>query len=80
MKYLKSLDYTTLEARDKSIEAKSSEKAKKMEAMKQKYELDMRVIRKETNQRFNQIMVIIQHSQKLTQIKPEALLNENFSQ
>jgi hypothetical protein len=80
MKYLKSLDYTTLEARDKSIEAKSSEKAKKMEAMKQKYELDMRAIRKETNQRFNQIMVIIQHSPKLTQIKPEALLNENFSQ
>jgi hypothetical protein len=80
MKYLTFLDYTTLEARDKSIEAKSSEKAKKMEAMKQKYELDMRAIRKETNQRFNQIMVIIQHSPKLTQIKPEALLNENFSQ
>jgi phage terminase large subunit-like protein len=51
-----------------------------MEDLKQKYELYIRAIRKETNQLFNQIMTMIQHNPKLTQIKPEALLNENFGQ
>jgi integrase len=79
MKYLTFLDYTSLEARGKSIEAKLSEKDIEMQAMKQKYEQDIQIIREETNQRFSQIMSMIQHNPKLTQVKPDALLKKNFS-
>jgi hypothetical protein len=77
MKYLTFLDYIALEARGKSIEAKMSEKDREMRAMKEKYELDIQAIREETNQRFSQIMSMIQHNPKLAQVKPEALLNGN---
>jgi integrase len=79
MKYLTFLDYTAIEARGKSIEAKMSEKDREMQAMKQKYEQDIQTIREETNQRFNQIMSMIQHNPKLTQVKPDALLKKNIS-
>jgi integrase len=79
MKYLTFLDYTALEARGKSIESKLSEKDREMQAMKQKYEQDIQAIRDETNQRFNQIISMIQHNPKLTQVKPAALLKKNFS-
>jgi predicted glutamine amidotransferase len=79
MKYLTFLDYTALEARGKSIEAELSEKDREMQAMKQKYEQDIQTIRDETNQRFNQIVSMIQHNPKLTQVKPDALLKKNFS-
>ena len=78
MKYLTFLDYIALEARGKSIEAKMSEKDSEMQAMKQKYEQDIQAIREETNQRFNQIISMIQHNPKLTQVKPDALLKKNF--
>jgi hypothetical protein len=77
MKYLTFLDYTALEARGKSIEAKLSEKDREMQAMKQKYEQDIQTIRDETNQRFNQIISMIQHNPKLTQVKPEILMKKN---
>jgi hypothetical protein len=80
MKYLTFLDYAALEARGKSIKVKMSEKDRELQLMKQKYEQDIQAIRDETNQRFSQIISMIQHNPKLTQIKPEALLNENFSQ
>lgn len=79
MKYLTFLDYIALEARGKSIEAKMSEKDSEMQAMKQKYEQDIQAIREETNQRFNQIMSMIQHNPKLAQVKPESLMKKNFS-
>jgi hypothetical protein len=79
MKYLTFLDYTALEARGKSIEAKLSEKDREMQAMKQKYDQDLQAIRDETNQQFTQIMSMIQHNPKLTQVKPDALLKKNFS-
>ena len=78
MKYLTFLDYTALEARGKSIESKLSEKDREMQAMKQKYEHDIQRIREETNQRFNQIMSMIQHNPKLAQVKPEALLDRRI--
>jgi integrase len=78
MKYLTFLDYTALEARGKSIEAKLSEKDIEMQAMKQKYEQDIQAIRDETNQRFNQIISMIQHNPKLAQVKPEALLDRRI--
>ena len=76
MKYLTFLDYTALEARGKSIEAKLSEKDLEMQAMKQKYEQDLQAIREETNQRFSQIMSMIQHNPKLAQVKPEAMITK----
>jgi integrase-like protein len=79
MKYLTFLDYTALEARGKSIEAKLSEKDLEMQAIKEKYEHDIKAIREETNQRFDQIISMIQHNPKLTQVKPDALLKKNFS-
>src|SRR5215467_3840422 len=74
MKYLTFLDYTAVEARGKSIEAKLSEKDREIQAMKEKYEHDIQAIRDETNQRFNQIMSMIQHNPKLVQVKPEVLV------
>ena len=78
MKYLTFLDYTALEARGKSIESKLSEKDREMQAMKQKYDQDLQAIREETNQRFSQIMSMIQHNPKLAQVKPESLMNKRI--
>ena len=78
MKYLTFLDYTALEARGKSIEAKMSEKDREMQAMRQKYEQDLQAIREETNQRFSQIMSMIQHNPKLAHVRPEALLGRRI--
>ena len=77
MKYLTFLDYIAVEARGKSIEAKLSEKDRELQAMKEKYEQDIQTIREETNQRFNQIMSMIQHNPKLAKVKPEALMKKN---
>ena len=73
MKYLTFLDYTTLEATGKNIEAKLREKDREMQALKDKYELELETIRDETNQKFNQIMSMIQQNPKLSQVKPEVL-------
>lgn len=73
MKYLTFLDYATLEATGKSIEAKLREKDREMQAMKDKYELELETIRDETNQKFNQIMSMIQQNPKLSQVKPDVL-------
>jgi integrase len=78
MKYLTFLDYTAVEARGKSIEAKLSEKDREIQAMKEKYEQEIQAIRDETNQRFNQIISMIQHNPKLAQVKPESLMNKRI--
>ncbi len=65
MKYFSFLDYTALEAGGKSIEAKLSEKDIEMQTMKQKYEQNLQTIREETNQRFNQIISMMQLNHKL---------------
>ena len=78
MKYLTFLDYTALEGGGKSIESKLSEKDREMQAIKEKYEQDIQVIRDETNQRFSQIMSMIQHNPKLAQVKPELLINKKL--
>lgn len=75
MKYLTFLDYTTLEARGKGIEAKLREKDRELNDMKEKYESEIESIREETNQKFNQIMAMIQQNPYLAQIKPEVLSN-----
>ena len=73
MKYLTFLDYTTLEARGNGIEAKLREKDRELHDMKEKYESEIESIREETNEKFNQIMSMIQQNPQLAQIKPEAL-------
>jgi hypothetical protein len=79
MKYLTFLDYMTLEARGKGIEAKLREKDREMQAMKDRYESEIETIRDETNQKFNQIMTMIQQNPKLAQIKPEALASKDMT-
>jgi len=76
MKYLTFLDYVALEARGKSIEAKMSEKDREIQAIKEKYEQDIQTIREETNQRFSQIISMIQQNPKLAHVKPEALVKK----
>lgn len=78
MKYLTFLDYTTLEARGKGIEAKLREKDRELHDMKEKYESEIESIREETNQKFNQIMAMIQQNPQLAQVKPEVLTNKNI--
>jgi len=41
--------------------------------MQQKHEQDMKAMREEMNQQFNQIMSMIQQNPILAQVKPEAL-------
>jgi integrase len=76
IKYLTFLDYSILEARGKSIEAKLREKDQEIDLMKEKYESELQAIRDETNQKFNQILTMIQKNPKLANIKPEALLSK----
>ena len=73
MKYLTFLDYTTLEATGTNIQAKLQEKDSEIQAMKIKYEQDMKVMREDMNQQFSQIISMIQQNPKLAQIKPNVL-------
>jgi integrase len=59
MKYLTFLDYTTLEATGKNIETRLQEKDSEMQAMKTKYEQDMKAMREEMENRFQQILTRI---------------------
>jgi integrase/recombinase XerD len=53
-------------------EIKEAENAK-VQAMSEKYEQDIRKIREEMNQQYNQIMSMIQQNPRLAQVKPEIL-------
>ena len=44
--------------------------------MNERYENEIESIREETNQRFNQIMAMIQQNPRLAQVKPEVLIRE----
>ncbi|MGB7632384.1 MAG: site-specific integrase [Nitrososphaeraceae archaeon] len=59
MKYLTFLDYTTLEAKGKSIEAKLQEKDMEIYLIKEKYESDLREMREEMETKFQQILAKI---------------------
>jgi integrase len=73
MKYLTFLDYTTWEARGKSIEANLQEKDREIAGLKEKNEQDMKAMREEMNQKFSQIVLLIQQNPGLAHIKPEIL-------
>ena len=55
-----------------------SEKDREIQAIKEKYEHDIQAIREETNQRFNQIISMMQHNPKLAQVKPGLLINKKL--
>jgi hypothetical protein len=44
--------------------------------MKEKREQEIQTIREETNQKFNQIMSMLQYNPKLARVKPEALVKK----
>jgi hypothetical protein len=73
MKYLTVIDYSTLEARGKSIEVNLQEKDREIAGLKEKYEQDMKAIREEMNHQFSQIMLLIQQNPGLAHIKPDVL-------
>jgi hypothetical protein len=61
------------EAIKKQLERIQLEKVSEAQAMQQKHKQDMKTMREEMNQRFIQIMSVIQQNPKLAQIKPEIL-------
>lgn len=69
MKYLTFLDYSTLQANGKTVEAKIDEIEKEKQIMSQKYEQEM----KEMHEQMDRIMEMIQYNPKLARIKRTAL-------
>ena len=61
------------EAIKKQLEKLRTDKEKETQTIQQKHEQDMKVMREEMNQQFNQIMSMIQDNPKLARIKPEVL-------
>jgi integrase len=59
MKYLTFLDYSTIEAAGKSIEAKLQEKDKEIYSIREKYEQDLQAVREEMEMKFQQILARI---------------------
>lgn len=88
--YLKAIPYLTISQehvfREKYMEADLTasqkleslrkEKDRELQDMKNAYESEVESIREETNQKFNQIMAMIQQNPQLAQIKPEVLANK----
>jgi hypothetical protein len=64
------------EAIKKQLEKLRTDKEKETQMMQQKYEQDMEAMREEMNQRFIQIMSVIQQNPKLAQIKPKVLTDK----
>jgi integrase len=66
------------EAMKKQLEKFEHKKEIETQVMQQKHERDMKAMREEMNQQFNQIMSMIQGNPKLAQIKPEILTNKKI--
>ena len=74
MKYLTFLEYSTLEASGKSLEARIEEIAKEKQIMSQKHEEEIRELREQTDQKLNEILMMIQKNPKLARLKRDVLL------
>jgi integrase len=61
------------EAIKKQLEKLRTDKEKETQMIQQKYEQDMKAMRKEMNHQFSQIMLLIQQNPGLAHIKPEIL-------
>jgi integrase/recombinase XerD len=68
----------TYDAYNETVEEKQQEKESEIQVLRQKYEQDMKIMREEMNQQFNQIMSIIQQNPRLAQVKPEVLTKKMF--
>jgi len=64
------------EAIKKQLEILRTDKEKVTQIMQQKHEQDMKAMREEMNEQFNQIMLMIQGNPRLAQIKPEVLVKK----
>jgi integrase len=69
MKYLTFLDYSTLEATGKTMEARDNEREKEMQIMGQKYEEKMNAMQEQ----MNRILEMINYNPKLARLKQTAL-------
>jgi len=49
-----------------------------MKKLEEKYENELKKIREEMSQQFNQVMYAIKHNPTLSNIKTEALINKKF--
>ena len=58
---------------------KLQEKEKRIEKLEQKYETDMKTLRKDMNNQLSEMMLMIQQNPKLSYVKPEILekMSEN---
>ena len=65
------------EAIKKELEKLRTDKEIEARTIQQKYEQDVKAMREEMNQQFNQIMSMIQQNPKLAQVKPGALGRKN---
>jgi hypothetical protein len=63
----------------KQLEKIRTDKEKETQTMQQKHELDMKSMREDMNQQFNQIMSMIQQNPHLAQIKPDALTRKKIN-
>jgi adenylosuccinate synthase len=61
------------EAIKRQLEKLGTDKEKETQSMQQKHEQDMKAMREEMNQQFNQIMSMIQQNPQLANVKPELL-------
>lgn len=68
----------TYDAYNETLE-KQQEKESEVQRLQQKYEQDMKAMREEMSQQFNQIISMIQQNPKLSQIKPQILATKKIT-
>ena len=73
MKYFTFLEYPTIAATGRNLEARINEMEKEKQIMNQKHEQEMQGLRIETDRKLNEIIMIIQKNPKLARLKPEVL-------
>ena len=73
MNLLSFLDYSTIKAHGKNIEARLEQVEKEKQMMNQKHEQEIQELRVETDRKLNEIIMIIQKNLKLARLKPEVL-------
>ena len=66
----------TYDAYNETLE-KQQEKESEVQKLQQKYEQDLKIVHEEMNQRFSQIMSMIQQNPKLAHVKPEVLISNS---
>lgn len=74
MKYLTFLEYSTLQATGKSLEARINEIEKEKQILSQKHEQEIQELREQTDRKLNEIILMIQKNPKLARLKREVLI------